>query len=106
MKTIKRKAGNSLLIYIKEIEERIVLRLQIEFPNDNDLVKQIIEDHFSDIFQKLEDSKSKPKMPNHLNIPSAIHFDNKVCHCINWHPSINTNMGKKDKCSYCRKLRH
>lgn len=30
----------------------------------------------------------------------------KVCHCINWHPSMEPNMGKKAKCSYCKNLRH
>lgn len=28
-----------------------------------------------------------------------------VCHCINWHPSVKANVGKRDRCSYCGKLR-
>ncbi len=27
------------------------------------------------------------------------------CYCINWHPSIKNNKGKKARCSYCGKLR-
>ena len=29
----------------------------------------------------------------------------EVCHCINWHPSTDSNMGKKAVCSHCNRLR-
>ena len=64
---LKKSAISSLSYYIKDIEERTVLRLQIEFPNDHDLVKQIIENNFSNIYWKIEDL-ARPKMPNNLNI--------------------------------------
>lgn len=25
-----------------------------------------------------------------------------ICHCINWHPPIKMNKGKKSVCSYCK----
>lgn len=30
---------------------------------------------------------------------------NSVCKCINWHPSIKADMGKRARCSHCGKLR-
>lgn len=33
-------------------------------------------------------------------------LNQELCHCINWHPSIKANMGKKARCSYCGNLRH
>lgn len=29
----------------------------------------------------------------------------EVCRCINWHPSIKENQGKKAVCSYCKRPR-
>ena len=46
--------------YIKEIEERIVLRLQMEFPDSIDLVKEIIEDHFGNLLESYASSTSLP----------------------------------------------
>jgi len=38
------------------------------------------------------------KFQNENHVPS-------VCKCINWHPSIKADMGKKARCSHCGKLR-
>jgi len=27
--------------------------------------------------------------------------NNSICHCINWHPPLTPDQGKKAKCSYC-----
>lgn len=40
--------------YIKEIEERIVYRLQQEFPDKKDMLKEMIGSHFENIFTKLK----------------------------------------------------
>ena len=32
--------------------------------------------------------------------------EGKVCHCINWHPPIKPDQGKKAKCSNCKRYRH
>ena len=38
--------------YLKEIEERLIYRLQKEFPDSLDLVKFIVEEHFLNIYKK------------------------------------------------------
>lgn len=39
--------------YIKEIEDRLIFRLQQEFPDSLDLVKNIVEEHFLNIYKNI-----------------------------------------------------
>jgi hypothetical protein len=42
-------AVKNSLPYLNEIKERIIYRLQQEFPESHDLVQGIIEDHFENL---------------------------------------------------------
>ena len=46
------------LEYIKEIEDRLIYRLQKEFPYSLDLVKSIVEEHFLNIYKKMDDTNT------------------------------------------------
>lgn len=59
----------------------------------------------SDLREKLNDYHRARggRLIEEIDLP--IQLSNSVCNCINWHPSIKADMGKKARCSYCGKLR-